>query len=82
MASGMPTDAVLFASGAAPGADKGTGKAAAALKDQLRKLSGPQSMDAAGLQSLHLPTWGQSVVHYILQPACLGSCVGVSRERA
>eukprot|EP00775_Hariotina_reticulata_P008270 gene8270-8458_t len=53
MASGMPTDAVLFASGPAPGADKSMGKAAAAaLKDQLRKLSSPQAGDAAGVKSI------------------------------
>jgi brefeldin A-inhibited guanine nucleotide-exchange protein len=42
IASGMPTDAVLFA---APN-EKGLGKAAAALKDQLRKLSNVHGLDA------------------------------------
>lgn len=40
IASGMPTDAVLFA-GASAGDKGGGGKAAAALRDQLRQLGAP-----------------------------------------
>lgn len=40
IASGMPTDAVLFAGAAAgtPGVEKGLGKAGAAIKDQFKRL--------------------------------------------
>jgi hypothetical protein len=62
MASGMPTDAALFAGprGGDKGAQAGAGvRAAAALKDQLRKHLGPGG-GAAGADSY---TGGQSEGH-------------------